>query len=98
MNSSKRDVLSERRIENYLKYAEIIRWARGNPIEFIRLFMGIELLDYQKYVIARSWTTPFVLWTKSRAAGKSTLGAVFIMAKSLLYPNYQTYILAAAGK
>lgn len=33
----------------------------------------------------------------SRAAGKSTLGAVFIMAKAMLFPNYQTYILAGSG-
>lgn len=55
------------------------------------------MLDYQKYVIVRSWSTPFVVWTKSRAAGKSTIGAVFIMAKSMLFPNYQTYLLAGSG-
>lgn len=37
------------------------------------------------------------MWTKSRAAGKSTVGAVFIMAKSMLFQNYQTYLLAGSG-
>lgn len=97
MSSSKRDMLSQRRIDGFLKYAEIIQYGRQNPVWFIETFLGIELLDYQKYVIMGSWTTPFVVWTKSRAAGKSTLGAVFIMAKAMLTPNHQTYILAGTG-
>jgi len=56
------------------------------------------LLDYQKYVFMKSWHTPYVLWTMSRSAGKSTLGAPFIMAKSILIPNFQAYILAGVGK
>src|SRR5690625_584890 len=97
MTSSKRDMLSERRVENFLRYAHLIQYARHNPLWFVEKFLGIELLDYQKYIFMRSWTTPFVVWTLSRAAGKSTMGAIFVMAKSLLFPNYQTYILAAAG-
>ncbi len=44
-----------------------------------------------------SWDTQFVLWCMSRNAGKSTLGAPFIMAKNLLIPNFQAYILAGVG-
>ena len=45
----------------------------------------------------RSWTTPFCVWCQCRGSGKTTLGSPFIMAKSLLIPNHQTYILAGDG-
>ncbi len=44
-----------------------------------------------------SWHTPNVLWCMGRSSGKTTLGSPFIMAKSLLIPNFQTYILAGVG-
>src|SRR5262249_16467297 len=89
--------MSQRKIDGYLKLAEIINWGRQYPVRFVERFMGMELLDYQKYIFMSSWTTPFVLWCMSRNAGKSTLGAPFIMAKSLLIPNFQAYILAGVG-
>lgn len=57
----------------------------------------MELLDYQKYVFMNSWNTPFVLWCMSRSSGKTTLGSPFIMAKTMLIPNYSVYILAGVG-
>ena len=33
--------------------------------------MGIEFLDYQKYVFMNSWITPYVVWCMSRASGKA---------------------------
>ncbi|PYE51630.1 hypothetical protein DFQ00_102425 [Paenibacillus barcinonensis] len=57
----------------------------------------MELLDYQKYVFMQSWSTPFVLWCMGRSSGKTTLGSPFIMAKSLLIPNFEGYILAGVG-
>jgi hypothetical protein len=40
--------MSSRKIDGYLKLAELINWGRRNPIEFVRLVFGIELLDYQE--------------------------------------------------
>lgn len=56
-----------------------------------------ELLDYQKYVFMESWYKQYVLWCMGRNSGKTTLGSPFIMAKSLLIPNFQAYILAGVG-
>lgn len=64
-------MLSERRLESYLKLSEIIQYSRQNPLWFVENFLGIELLDYQKYVFMRTWNTPFVVWTMSRSAGKA---------------------------
>lgn len=57
----------------------------------------MELLDYQKYVFTESWYKQYVLWCMGRNSGKTTLGSPFIMAKSLLIPNFQAYILAGVG-
>jgi len=89
--------LSQRKKEGYLKLTEIIQWGRKYPVKFIDRFMGIELLDYQKYVFMNSWTTPFCVWCQCRSSGKSTLGSPFIMAKSILIPNFQGYLLAGDG-
>ena len=90
-------MMSERKREGYLKLAQVIQWGLKHPVKFVDLFFGIELLDYQKYVFMNSWTTPFCVWCQCRDSGKSTLGAPFIMAKSLLISNFQGYLLASDG-
>jgi hypothetical protein len=89
--------ISQRKLEGYLKLAEVIQWGRKYPVRFVDRFLGIELLDYQKYVFMMSWYTPFCVWLMSRNAGKTTLGSPYIMAKSMLVPNFQTYIMAGVG-
>jgi len=89
--------MSQRKIDGYLKLAEIIQWGRKWPLRFVELMFGIDLLDYQKYIFMESWTTPFCVWCMGRNGGKTTLGSPFIMTKSMLIPNFNTYILAGVG-
>lgn len=42
--------LSQRKLDSYEKYSRIIQWGRQNPVKFVELFLGIEFLDFQKYV------------------------------------------------
>ena len=44
-----------------------------------------------------NWTKPFVLWLESRAAGKTTLLALFSMVKGLIFNNYRTYICSGTA-
>jgi hypothetical protein len=44
-----------------------------------------------------SWVTPFNVWCQSRGSGKTTMLAPFIMAKTNLIPNFQTYIMSGVG-
>lgn len=92
-----KNTISQRKLEGYIKLAEVIQWGRRNPVKFVERFLGLELLDYQKYVFMESWNKPYVLWCMGRSSGKTTLGSPFIMAKSLLIPNFQAYILAGVG-
>ncbi|MDY8021251.1 terminase [Paenibacillus polymyxa] len=89
--------MSQRKIEGFIKLAKVIQWGRKYPVRFVERFLGLELLDYQKYVFMESWSTPFVLWCMGRNSGKTTLGSPFIMAKSALIPNFEAYILAGVG-
>ncbi|MDD4778995.1 MAG: terminase [Tissierellia bacterium] len=89
--------MSQRKIDGYLKLAEIINWGRMYPIRFVERFLGLDLLDYQKYVLLKSWYTPYCVWCMGRSSGKTTLGSPFLMTKSLLIPNFQAYILAGSG-
>ncbi len=66
-------------------------------MKFCQLFFGIEFLDSQKYTFMRSWTTPFNVWCQSRNSGKTTMIAPFVMSKSVLIPNFQTYIMSAVS-
>lgn len=68
--SSKKE-LSQRKLEAYERYCKVIDWGRKDPVEFIRRFMKIELLDIQKYAIYQSWNRDFIIWLECRNAGKA---------------------------
>jgi len=92
-----KEYMSDTKKEGYMRLAQIIQWGRKYPTKFVERFFGVFLLDYQKYVFMNSWSTPFCVWCQCRSSGKSTLGSPFIMAKSILIPNFQGYLLAGDG-
>lgn len=71
LNKPSNKEISQRKLETYDKYSKIIQWGRAYPVEFTSRFMGIELLDMQKYAFYNSWSRDFVLWLESRNAGKA---------------------------
>ena len=89
--------LSERKLEAYLRYAQIIQWGRKYPVRYCERFYGIELLDHQRYVYMKSWITPRNVWCQSRGSGKTTLLAPYVMGKSNLFPKHQSYIMSGVG-
>ena len=89
--------LSQRRLEQYLQWCKIVQWGRKNPVKFAEEILGVEFMDYQRYVFAESWNKQFVLWLMTRNGGKSILTAPFVMTKMLLFPNFQSYILSVTS-
>lgn len=89
--------LNMRRLEAIEKYKKLINWGRQNPTRFIELVFKIQLIDYQKWVILNTWTAEQAVWVCSRNAGKSFLGAIYMMAKNLLFPKFETYIMSNTG-
>ena len=90
--------ISQRKLETYHRYTRVINWGRRYPVEFCRRFMGVELLDLQKFAIYNSWTKDFILWLESRNAGKTSKMAIYAMLRSLLIPFHVTYILGNSGE
>lgn len=71
INKPSQKEISQRKLETFDKYSKVIQWGRAYPVEFTSRFMGIELLDMQKYAFYNSWSRDFVLWLESRNAGKA---------------------------
>lgn len=89
--------LSSRQLDEFERWTKFVQWGRKNPVLFAEQVFGLEFMDYQRYVFMMSWNTPYVVWCCSRSAGKSILGSIFIMTKSLLIPNHTSYILCGVG-
>lgn len=89
--------ISQRRLETYDRYSKVITWGRKYPIDFAKRFLGVELLDYQKYCLMESWTKEFILWLFCRNGSKSTMGAVYTMLRSVLIPYHTTYFISNVG-
>lgn len=85
--------LSSRKLEGFMKIANLQKYYQCNPVRFINDFFNIELLDAQAWVIQRAWNCPNVLLVCTRGFGKSTLIDIMIMAKDMLFNNYWTYML-----
>ena len=39
--------LTQKKLEGYKKYSEIIQWGRRNPVKFAETFLGVTFMDYQ---------------------------------------------------
>ena len=39
--------LTQKKLESYKKYSEIIQWGRKNPVLFAETFLGVSFMDYQ---------------------------------------------------
>ena len=83
---------SQRKLEEYAKYEKVINEGRKSPIWFMETFLGVKLMDYQKWMFMETWNKPFALWLCSRGAGKTTLAAVYLQTKMILIPDYKVYI------
>ena len=90
-------VLSTRKENMYSANSKVIKFFRRNPVIAAEELLGIQLLDYQKYILNESWNKPYVLWACSRNSGKSFLGAVFMLLKAILYADQGIYIIAPTG-
>ena len=89
--------LTQKQLEEQKRTAEFIQWGRRNPVLFAEQIFGISLMDYQKYVFMNTWNAQFVVWCMGRNSGKSILGAIYLMTRTLLVDNFYAYILCGVG-
>lgn len=60
--------LSSRKLEDFMKIANLQKYYQCNPVRFINDFFNIELLDAQAWVIQRAWNCPNVLLVCTRGS------------------------------
>lgn len=89
--------ISTAKMNRYVADANMLRYWRRNPIEASKDILGIPLIDSQKLILQNSWNTPYVCWCCSRNYGKSFLGSILMILKSLLYPNQKIFIVSSVG-
>lgn len=80
------------------KYVRLIQWGRKNPVQFIEKVLQIPLLDYQKWLIANTWSRRVGVWVCSRNAGKSFLVGIFMQTRAILFPKSKINIIGAVGR
>lgn len=89
--------LSNKKIERLIEIANMQRYFQCNPVKFIDIMFGIQLLDFQSLMIQRSWLCPNVLCVCTRGAGKTTVIDLELMAKGMLNANHWSYIASGTG-
>ena len=87
-----------RKQEIFERYNRLIQWGRKHPTRFIERVFKIELLDYQKWIILNTWTAEKAVWVCSRNAGKTFMGAIYLMTRALLFPKLEIKIMNVSGK
>lgn len=90
--------LSQREMETYRRYCDIIQWGRKYPIEFGKRFLGFDFYDYQSYQILNTWYSTFSLWLVCRDGAKTYDMAMYTMLRSMLFPYHISYFLGNTGE
>ena len=80
------------------KYVRLIQWGRRNPVQFIEKVLQIPLLDYQKWLIANTWSRRVAVWVMTRNGGKSFLVGLLMQVRAILYPKSKINIIGAVGR
>lgn len=91
----KTDKFKKKKPQEYLR---LIKWGRKYPTRFVEKILEIPLTDHQKYIFLSIWNSQSSCILASRASGKSFIIAVYIMARCLLFPNYEVALLSPDGK
>ena len=97
-NNLTQNKVTQRRKESVDKYIRLILWGRKHPVAFIEKVFKIKLMDYQAYVIEGTWTATSACWVCSRNAGKTFIGALYLMTRAVLFPQMKIRILAGVAR
>ena len=89
--------LGPRKIELLDKYVVIVNRGRKDPVWFIQNFLGVQLTDFQKWIINSAWTKKTVCLVCSRNTGKSFLVSLYIMARAILFPGSKIWIMSGTA-
>lgn len=91
--------MSHKKIEGFKKLAENRLYYQKNPVQFLKDFFQIQLVDSQAFLFQMAWLCPNVLIVASRAYGKSFWISLFCMAKQMLSSDpWNCYIASGSSQ
>ena len=89
--------LSQRKQDHYEQYIKLLIWGRKYPIRFIETFFNVELLDYQKYLISKTWVADNSLWLMCRNGSKTTCLSFYTLTRCVLFPDTAAWLISRTG-
>lgn len=89
--------LTQKQLQEQKEIAEFRQWILRNPVHAAEELFGISMMDYQKYVFMNTWNAQFAVWCMGRNSGKSILGAIYLMMRTLAIDGCNCYILCGVG-
>ena len=98
INVKTKKEITQRKLETYDRYMKVINWGRKYPVPFCSRILGLEMLDFQKYMIYNTWFAAFALWLVCRNGSKTTELSIYTMLRSMLFPFHATYFLGNSGE
>ena len=90
--------LTQRKLEQMEKYNKIVAYGRANLNWFCNHILKLNLTDYQVWILMNTLRAQRATWVCSRGAGKSYCVAVYMMCRSLLFPNSKIYIASLTAR
>ena len=89
--------LSQRKQDYYEQYIKLLKWGRKYPVRFIETFFNVELLDYQRYLISKTWVADNSLWLMCRNGSKTTCLSFYTLGRCVLFPNTEAWLISRTG-
>lgn len=93
-----KDLLTTNQFNLYNANAQMIEFWRNNPVQACEDLLGIKLLDFQAYMLQKTWTSQYSLWCLTRNGSKTVTGAILLKLVSLLFENQKIFIVSSNGK
>ena len=90
--------LTQRRLEQLEKYNKIVAYGRANLNWFCEHILKLKLTDYQVWMLLNTLTAQRAVWVCSRGTGKSFGLAIYMMCRSMLFPNGKIWIASLTSR
>jgi hypothetical protein len=76
------------------KTEKMIKFYREHPVIAMKDILGIELLWFQRIQLRELWSKPYCCMKWGRGTSKSSLVAMYVVLKAMLYPNSSIGVIA----
>jgi len=93
-----KDNLTTSQYNTSLNNSKTIKFWRENPVIACRQILGIQLLDYQAWILTNTWVAKDSVWVLTRNGGKTSLAGIIILLVAILFPEQQIFLISKSGK